>query len=231
MSFTPTHLRPDSGLSFSLFPSNLRFLRKKRGLNQEDVSVLFNKKANTVGNWENGKTEPSIPELLVISGYFGVNLEDLLRSEMRQHPMPTERQLSLWPDAVEKLPGLPTISKEPARSRMPAPAAEPAPATALERSEPSRPAVPVPALEQDRSAEPDQRYDTYSNERSARQPQTGSTTAYRSDAPATGAETVPAGDAIWFMLRELRRVQEGLDRLQSAFDRSRACRPADKSDH
>jgi hypothetical protein len=55
--------------------------------------------------------------------------------------------------------------------------------------------------------------------------------AHSSATPETAPETVP-GEAMWFMLRELRTVQERLDRLQTSFDQqSRDQRTADKSDH
>ena len=194
--------------------------------------MLFNKKANTVGNWENGKTEPSIPELLVISGYFGVNLEDLLRSEMRQQQLDMERQLSLWPDAVEKQAGIPqaVISTEPAGAVGSARVLEPARGFDPARPEPAG-VKPARLTEPVRPVEPARPGNTYINEMTAPQRATGLPPAQRVDSPAPGTETAPAGDAIWFMLRELRSVQERLDRLQSAFDQSRAYRPADKSDH
>jgi len=68
----------------SLFSKNLRFLRKQRGLNQEEVSGLFKKRANTIGNWENGKSEPSIGELIKLAGYFKVGVQQLLHSDLQK---------------------------------------------------------------------------------------------------------------------------------------------------
>jgi len=68
----------------SLFAKNLRFLRKQRSLNQEEVSVLFKKRANTIGNWENGKSEPSIGELIKLADYFKVGLQQLLHSDLQK---------------------------------------------------------------------------------------------------------------------------------------------------
>ena len=68
----------------SLFAKNLRFLRKQKGLNQEEISGLFNKRANTVGNWENGKSEPSIGELIRLADFFKVGLQQLLHSDLQK---------------------------------------------------------------------------------------------------------------------------------------------------
>ncbi len=66
----------------SLFSKNLRFLRKKENLNQDQVCVLFNKKANTIGNWENQKSEPSLAELMKLAEYFKVSMQELLYVDM-----------------------------------------------------------------------------------------------------------------------------------------------------
>jgi transcriptional regulator with XRE-family HTH domain len=66
----------------SLFSKNLRFLRKKGNHNQDEISILFNKRANTVGNWENQKSEPSLVELMKLGEYFKVSIQELLHTDL-----------------------------------------------------------------------------------------------------------------------------------------------------
>jgi transcriptional regulator with XRE-family HTH domain len=66
----------------SLFSKNLRFLRKRGNHNQDEISILFNKRANTIGNWENQKSEPNLAELMKLGEYFKVSIQDLLHSDM-----------------------------------------------------------------------------------------------------------------------------------------------------
>jgi len=66
----------------SLFSKNLRFLRKKGNNNQDEISILFNKRANTIGNWENQKSEPNLGELIKLGEYFKVNIQDLLHTDL-----------------------------------------------------------------------------------------------------------------------------------------------------
>ncbi|HXB29844.1 MAG TPA: helix-turn-helix transcriptional regulator [Puia sp.] len=66
----------------SLFSKNLRFLRKRGSYNQDEISILFNKKANTIGNWENQKSEPSLAELMKLGDYFKVSVQELLYSDL-----------------------------------------------------------------------------------------------------------------------------------------------------
>jgi transcriptional regulator with XRE-family HTH domain len=66
----------------SLFARNLRFLRKKGNHNQEEIAILFNKQANTIGNWENRKSEPNLQELIQLGEFFKVRTEDLLQTDI-----------------------------------------------------------------------------------------------------------------------------------------------------
>jgi transcriptional regulator with XRE-family HTH domain len=79
----------------SLFSKNLRFLRKQRQLNQDEIARLFNKRANTIGNWENQKSEPSLAELMKLGDYFNISLHDLLHAdlEMQNFPVSTNHTI------------------------------------------------------------------------------------------------------------------------------------------
>jgi len=68
----------------SLFSKNLRFLRKKDNRNQDEISALFNKRANTIGNWENQKSEPSLGELMKLGEYFKVSTQALLQTDLEK---------------------------------------------------------------------------------------------------------------------------------------------------
>ena len=68
----------------SIFSKNLRFLRKKGNHNQDEIALLFGKRANTIGNWENQKSEPSLKELMKLGEFFKVSVEDMLHSEMEK---------------------------------------------------------------------------------------------------------------------------------------------------
>ncbi|MFI5155123.1 MAG: helix-turn-helix transcriptional regulator [Chitinophagales bacterium] len=62
--------------------SNIRYLRRKNGHNQAELALNFGKKQNTVGNWENGVSEPSIKELVALSQIFMVGMEDLVNRDL-----------------------------------------------------------------------------------------------------------------------------------------------------
>jgi transcriptional regulator with XRE-family HTH domain len=78
----------------SLFSKNLKFLRKKGDYKQDDIAGLFNKQANTIGNWENQKSEPSLGELVRLGAFFKVSTEDFLHKDLEK-------------DSFQQSPGLP----------------------------------------------------------------------------------------------------------------------------
>lgn len=63
---------------------NIRYLRKKSSQNQGDIAILVNKVQTTIGNWENGISQPNVEELLIISNYFGISVDILLKIDMAE---------------------------------------------------------------------------------------------------------------------------------------------------
>ncbi|WP_144263983.1 helix-turn-helix domain-containing protein [Filimonas lacunae] len=61
-------------------------MRKHRKLQQEGMQDALGISRATWSNYENGKTEPSIQTLLQIATYFNVSVDDLLRTDLSQHP-------------------------------------------------------------------------------------------------------------------------------------------------
>ena len=68
----------------SVFSKNLRYLRKRGNHNQDEIAILFRKRANTIGNWENQKSEPSLTELMKLGEFFKISVEDLLHTDMEK---------------------------------------------------------------------------------------------------------------------------------------------------
>jgi transcriptional regulator with XRE-family HTH domain len=63
---------------------NIYHLRTISSQRQSDIALLVGKGQTTIGNWENGVSEPSIKDLLVISNYFGIPVDILLRSDLAE---------------------------------------------------------------------------------------------------------------------------------------------------
>jgi transcriptional regulator with XRE-family HTH domain len=67
---------------------NLRHLRKQSSRTQSEVASLIQKGQTTIGNWENGISEPSLNELLIISNYFDITVDTLLKVDLAETQLP-----------------------------------------------------------------------------------------------------------------------------------------------
>jgi transcriptional regulator with XRE-family HTH domain len=63
---------------------NLRYLRKQLSKTQSEIASLIKKGQTTIGNWENGISEPSIEELLIISNFFDIPLDVLIKIDLSE---------------------------------------------------------------------------------------------------------------------------------------------------
>ena len=56
-------------------------LRKDRGLSQEKLAEQLNISRQAISKWESGTTVPELEKLIIISNYFGVSVDYLLKEE------------------------------------------------------------------------------------------------------------------------------------------------------
>lgn len=63
--------------------TNIKYLRKKNKKTQEEVAELCGKKKTAVCNWEKGIREPSAIDVALLSEYFDVSADDLLKKDIR----------------------------------------------------------------------------------------------------------------------------------------------------
>lgn len=64
------------------FSANLKFLRKRKGVSQDDLATALNITRTSVSGYENGTSEPPLKTLLKISDYFKLSTDHLLRSNL-----------------------------------------------------------------------------------------------------------------------------------------------------
>lgn len=61
-----------------LFPTRLKELRKKKKLTQSELGEKVGVKQNTFTNWENGKREPSLENIIKLAKILDTTTDDLL---------------------------------------------------------------------------------------------------------------------------------------------------------
>src|SRR5215475_2966906 len=73
---------------------NLRYLRKQMSKTQSEIASLIKKGQTTIGNWENGISEPNLDELLVISNFFDIPLDALIKVDLAESNMAYRQTLA-----------------------------------------------------------------------------------------------------------------------------------------
>ena len=74
------------------FPKNLRYLRKKSGLKQDDMLGYLRITRSTWSNYEIGFTNPKLNEIINISKFFGVTLDELVMQDLEiEDPLPRKK--------------------------------------------------------------------------------------------------------------------------------------------
>lgn len=77
---------------------NLKFLRKLKGLTQEEFALKLQIKRSLLGAYEEERAEPRVDVLEIVSDLFNVSLDDLLRrdmSESKENYLSRRRQLKM----------------------------------------------------------------------------------------------------------------------------------------
>ena len=64
--------------------SNLKLLRKNRKLSQEDVSKKIGLTRSSYSGYENGVAEPGIENLVLISEFYKIPLDDIIKKDLAQ---------------------------------------------------------------------------------------------------------------------------------------------------
>lgn len=72
------------------FSDNIKFLRKRRGRTQDDVSFAMGLKRSTLSGYENAVAQPGIDVLVSFSSYFNISVDTLLKVDI---PRLSESQL------------------------------------------------------------------------------------------------------------------------------------------
>lgn len=61
---------------------NIKNLRKRKGLSQEQFAEILGVSGQTVSKWELGSSTPDLEKLLLISQNFKISIDDLLENHM-----------------------------------------------------------------------------------------------------------------------------------------------------
>ena len=64
------------------FNTNIKHLRKSKGLKLEDMGPLMGIGRSTLSNYENGRFEPDLHKLVSLADFYGVTVDELLKKDL-----------------------------------------------------------------------------------------------------------------------------------------------------
>lgn len=73
---------------------HLRQIRKERGVSGIDLADALNISPYTLYNWEAGRREPSLADLVALADYFDVSLDYLIRGKEKEPPTEARERLA-----------------------------------------------------------------------------------------------------------------------------------------
>lgn len=76
----------------NFFPSNIKFLRRMKGLTQSDLANKLGINRPKIGSYEEGRAEPKLSTLQRISHFYKVNIDDLLELDLSKES-PKEKDI------------------------------------------------------------------------------------------------------------------------------------------
>lgn len=84
------------------FHEKLLDLRKKQGLSQEELGMELQVSRQTISKWEAGQSYPDFQRLVMLSDYFGMSLDELVKDldvqDVRERKLTDEKVASMYSD-------------------------------------------------------------------------------------------------------------------------------------
>ena len=84
------------------FNEKLISLRKSKGLSQEELGAELKVSRQTISNWESCQSYPDFQRLVLLSDYFGLTLDELVKDvdvqQVRERNMSEEKVDSIYND-------------------------------------------------------------------------------------------------------------------------------------
>jgi transcriptional regulator with XRE-family HTH domain len=69
-------------MSFMFFSVNIKFLRKRKALTQEEIAQALNIKRSTLSGYENGVSQPDLANLIAFSNFFHIAIDTLIQIDL-----------------------------------------------------------------------------------------------------------------------------------------------------
>ena len=81
-----------------MISSNIRYLRAKENLTQEEFAERFGVSRQSVAKWESGDSTPDIAKCREICGYYEISLDTLVGVPLSEQNVSVQRKIHLRND-------------------------------------------------------------------------------------------------------------------------------------
>ena len=78
-----------------MLAENLKYLRKKKHISQQQLADTLDIPRTTLGDYERGHTEPNVQTIVQMSQYFDVSIDHLLTKKLSHQDLEIIRQKDL----------------------------------------------------------------------------------------------------------------------------------------
>lgn len=102
------------------FSRNLRYLRRKYGLSQDELAAKLGYKSfTTIQKWESGVSEPSVSTLKIIADLFSVSMDQMINDDLSAFSQPSSSAPELeLTEQEERLVGICRSLNDEGRERL-----------------------------------------------------------------------------------------------------------------
>lgn len=78
-------------MSDNFFGKNLKYIREKRGMTQQEIADLVGRKSTgSISDWESGRTTPNAGNISKIANFFDLKIDDMVERDIQnQENIPT----------------------------------------------------------------------------------------------------------------------------------------------
>lgn len=87
------------------FNEKLLTIRKKQGLSQEELGMELQVSRQTISKWESGQSYPDFQRLVMLSDYFNMTLDELVKDidvqDVREKNLTDEKVSSIFSDVEQ----------------------------------------------------------------------------------------------------------------------------------
>ena len=74
-------MKSQTKMRFFMLGEKLKRYRKDRKLSQKAIGEIVKRDIQTIRSWEDGKSEPKASELVKLSDFYGISLDEICRGE------------------------------------------------------------------------------------------------------------------------------------------------------